>query len=321
MERTRSDTEHARSRKARAVDSIAQGGLGIVSSRQLQDTGLRPGEIRSLARQGVLERVHAGVYRTAGTAMSTRRHLIAACLGVDGLVAASHRSALWLWGLYHRDPPIEISVRTERHPEPRGVVIHRSRDLGPHHLTVLRGVTVTNASRTLVDVGCVIHPTTFVNALETALHRRLTTVPRLRAVIDEVAGRGRNGVGVLREVLDERALGDARPESVLEPLMARLCSHRFGIDVVYQHELVIGGRRIRPDFLIPDAKLVIEVDGLSVHGTREALDGDLERQNLLIAHGYQVLRYTITHLRDPGRVASQIHATAVRRRRELARTS
>jgi very-short-patch-repair endonuclease len=99
--------------------------------------------------------------------------------------------------------------------------------------------------------------------------------------------------------------------------LARLCARNNVANVQYQCELVLDGRRLRPDFLIPDAKLVIEVDGLAVHGTRDALDHDLERQNLLTAHGYQVLRYTSTHLRSPDRIAAQILRTAARRRAEL----
>src|SRR5688572_14891266 len=54
------------------------------------------------------------------------------------------------------------------------------------------------------------------------------------------------------------------------------------------------------------ARTAVEVDGLSAHGTREALDRDLARQNLLIRHGYLVLRYTRTHLRRPAKVAAEI---------------
>ncbi len=265
---------------------------------------------QTLVRQGILVPVHLGVYRTAGTVLSTRRSLVAACLATGGVVGASHRVALWLWQLSDTPPPIEIAVARARRPVHGEVVVHRSRDLVPAHVTVRRGVPVTKPARTLVDVGCLVSRPLFVTALERALHRRLVTVRSLRSMIEEVAGRGRNGVGVLREVLDQRALGDARPESMLEPLMARLCARNGVADVRYQVELVLDGRRIRPDFLIPDAKLVIEVDGLDVHGNRDALDHDLERQNLLASHGYQVLRYTSTHLRSPDRTASQILRTS-----------
>lgn len=253
--------------------------------------------------------------------MSIRRRLVAACLTTGGLVGASHRAALWLWQLTDDTPPIEVTVATTRHPRPADVVIHRSRDLTSAHLTVRRGVPVTKPARTLVDVGCVVPRSVLVTALERALHRRLVTVASLRAILEEVGGRGRNGAGVLRQTLDQRALGDARPESMLEPLMARLCARNNIAGVQYQAELVLDGRRIRPDFLLPSAKLVIEVDGLGVHGTRIALDHDLERQNLLASHGYQVLRYTSTHLRSPDRTASEILRTCAQRQAELGRAA
>jgi very-short-patch-repair endonuclease len=42
--------------------------------------------------------------------------------------------------------------------------------------------------------------------------------------------------------------------------------------------------------------IAIEVDGLEVHATREALDNDLRRQNQLVLAGWHLLRYTKAHL-------------------------
>jgi very-short-patch-repair endonuclease len=299
------------------LDRVARPQHGLVTSRQLRGEGLSTARQNTLVRQGVIIPVHRTVYRTAGTVLTTRHRLVAACLAAGGLVGASHRAGLWAWDLADGDPPIEVTVATVRRPVHGSIIVHRSQDLVQEHLTVRRGVSVTTPARTLVDVGCVVPPAVLATAVERALHRRLVTVAELRAMIDVVAGRGRNGVGVLRTLLDERALGDARPESLLEPLLARLCARNNVANVQYQCELVLDGRRLRPDFLIPDAKLVIEVDGLAVHGTRDALDHDLERQNLLTAYGYQVLRYTSTHLRSPDRIAAQILRTAARRRAEL----
>lgn len=300
------------------LDACATSHLGLVTSEQLATHGVSRHQQQTLVRNGVLEPIHLGVFRTAGTIMSIRRRLIAACLAADGLVAASHRAALWLWGLSPATPPVEVTIITTRSPLRDQVVVHRSRDLVAGHLTVRRSVPVTTPARTLVDVGCVVPNASLVNAVERALHHRLVTVAELRAMIDEVAGRGRNGVGVLRQLLDERALGDARPESMLEPLMARICKRDIGVEVLYQETLVVDGRILRPDFYVPSAKLVIEIDGLQVHGTRDALDDDLERQNLLVAHGFQVLRYTSTHLRQPDRTANEILRTIRRRRAALS---
>lgn len=99
--------------------------------------------------------------------------------------------------------------------------------------------------------------------------------------------------------------------------MARLCrDHGIG-QVQFQASLVLEGRTVRPDFLIEQAKLVVEVDGLDAHSSRAAFDHDLERQNLLIRHGYLVLRYTKTHLRRPARVANEIITVARQRRIDL----
>ena len=139
--------------------------------------------------------------------------------------------------------------------------------------------------------------------------QRLVSVRGLRVILAELGGRGRSGTGALRDHLDRRALGDRRPESVLEPLMARLLYGDLGIGTVeYQPTLSFEGVIVRPDFLVVDARVVVEVDGLDAHATRGALDSDLERQNLLIRHGLLVLRYTVTHLRRPAKVAAEIRA-------------
>jgi len=299
------------------IDRSARPRSGITTAQDLASAGVTRHQVELLVTRHLIEPVQPGVYRVAGTHMSTRRDLIAACWSIEALAVASHRAGLWLWDLCDEPPPVEISVRTEHNLGRSGVVIHRSRDLMEAHVTVRRGVPVTKPARTLVDVGCVVSREALGEAIERALLRRLVSVHGLRRMIDEVAARGRNGVGILRRALDARALGDARPESMLEPLMARLCAHGNVEGVLYQPTIRIDGRTLRPDFLIPSAMLVIEVDGLDAHGSRDAFDHDLERQNLLIAHGYQVLRYTKTPLRDPGKVSGQILRTAHARRAEL----
>ena len=46
------------------------------------------------------------------------------------------------------------------------------------------------------------------------------------------------------------------------------------------------------DFLDPARRLILEVDGYRTHGTWIAFQNDRTRQNVLVAHGYTVLRYT-----------------------------
>jgi very-short-patch-repair endonuclease len=75
-----------------------------------------------------------------------------------------------------------------------------------------------------------------------------------------------------------------------------------------QHELIArGGRRIRPDFYWPMLGKAVEVDGLDAHSSADALDDDLERQNLLLEMGIDLRRFSARRVRrDPEAVIGQI---------------
>jgi very-short-patch-repair endonuclease len=288
------------------IDSVARPQLGLVSRTQLLAAGIGRAQVEGMLTDGVLLRAHAGVYRTAGTPASYRRDLLAATLASNSPAVASHRGALALWDLLDGLQPVEITVRRTKRVRLRSAVVHRSSDLLDAHCTVRRCVPITKPARTLVDAGAVLPPALVAQCVERALTRKLVTVAGLQSVLDEVGRCGRNGTGVLRTYLDHRPLGGERPESVLEPLMARLWRDHGVGPIEYQATLELEGHTLRPDFLIRLARVVVEIDGLEVHSTREALDHDLERQNLLTRHGFLVLRYTRTHLRRPARVAREI---------------
>ncbi|MGV3759630.1 MAG: DUF559 domain-containing protein [Actinomycetota bacterium] len=304
----------------RANDRIhAAARHGIVSRPALLAAGVTAGEIDCRLANGSLRRIHAGVYATFGTPLSTEAKLRAALLAAGPEAAVSHRAALWFWGLIEVDPPLEITAPRWSHPVPDGVVIPPPNVLRPVDVIERQHLLVTNPLRSLLDAGAVLPPAVVGLCVERALTDELVTVKGLRVILADLGGRGRSGTAALRRHLDRRALGDKRPESAIEPLMARLLYRDLGIGpITFQPTLVLDGTTVRPDFLAELPKLVIEVDGLDAHRTREALDRDLARQNLLIRHGYLPLRYTITHLRRPSAVAAEIVAIARARIAELA---
>ncbi len=58
-------------------------------------------------------------------------------------------------------------------------------------------------------------------------------------------------------------------------------------------------RKFRIDFAFPTEKVAIEFDGYRYHGfSKKGFKQGLERQNILVAHGWRVLRYTLTDVRD-----------------------
>jgi very-short-patch-repair endonuclease len=168
-------------------------------------------------------------------------------------------------------------------------------------------VPVTNPLRTLVDLGAVVKWWTVEDALDRGLAQRLFSVAAVEWFRHEVARPGRRGCGVLRKVLDERALGTARPDGLLEPRMARLLKAHGLPPAAFQHVLPEVG--VRVDFAYPDRRIAIEVDGYEIHGTPRAMAADFERQNGLMSSGWAVLRFTWAQVvRQPTAVATAIRA-------------
>jgi len=289
-----------------ALSELAGRQHGLITRAQASALGVSDSSVLKRSKAGSLRALHPGVYVVGGAPHTWCQRMLGACLAAGGLAVASHRSAARLWDLLAEDDLVELSVQRPRAPRPRGVIWHRSRDLVPAHATVRSGVPVTNPMRTLVDLGAVVKPWVVEDALDRGLSRRLFPLSAVEWMLHDVARPGRRGCGVLRRVLDERALGSAQPDGVLEPRMARLIRDHGLPPAVFQHAIPDLGARV--DFAYPDQRLAIEVDGYEVHGTPRALAADLQRQNRLVLAGWTVLRFTWADVvRRPAAVASAIH--------------
>jgi very-short-patch-repair endonuclease len=280
----------------KGISARARTQYGLITREQL---GRSEDVIDRWVAGGRLERLHASVYRMAGAPASWEQEAMAAVLASGGV--ASHRTAARLWGMYDTDV-VEVTVPRRRRCEQ--VLTHRSTDLVPRHVTRRRGIPVTTPMRTLVDLGAVDR-WAVGDALERAVIARVCSVVAVERTLDEVARRGRRGAGVLRRVLDDRALGQARPDGLLEARFARVVREHGLPEPQFQHRI----GRYRADFAYPDLRIAVEVDGFEVHGTPAALRADLERQNHLVALGWTVLRFTWRDVvRRPAWVAAQVGA-------------
>lgn len=176
----------------------------MATTAQILAAGFTRNEIEALERRGALFRVHDDVYRTGATVMSTRRHLLAACLALGGVTAASDRAALWLWELTDGTPPIEVTTARRTRPIPMNTIVHIRTDLIPTHVSVRRGVPVTSPARTLTDAGAVVDCETLCRALDKALYLRLVTRHQLDGIVGVARGRRDAGVAALARALDRK---------------------------------------------------------------------------------------------------------------------
>ncbi|MCU1377781.1 MAG: hypothetical protein JWN29_764 [Acidimicrobiales bacterium] len=279
---------------------------GLFEWNQAVQLGFDDKSVGHRVATGRFIRVFPGVYRVAGAPTTREQRLLAPCLAAGPGSAISHRSAAHEWSLAEFADVVEIVTPRAQWPRLPGVIVHRSTDLRPDHVTVRHGLPITKPLRTLVDLGAVA-PWSVPDALERGLTIRLFGIAAADAVLDDLGCKGRTGVGVFRRVLDNRALGRGIPDGLLEPRMARLLRKRNIPMPVFQHSVT---KDIRVDFAYPARMIAIEVDGHEAHGTPEAMARDLERQNRLVLLGWTILRFTWRQVvKQPDLVARTVLVT------------
>jgi very-short-patch-repair endonuclease len=262
------------------IARLAQRDHGVLATPELLACGLTRQGIHRRARSGHLHALHRGVYAVGHLGLSKRGRWLAAVKACGPGAVLSHQSAAQLWELLPTCPgPIHVTVPAQRHPRPvRGISVHRSRTLSPRDTTRRYRIPVTTPVRTVLDL------------------RRVLPRDQWEGAVDRARGKGVD----VADVIDE-----APTRSALERKFLRLC-RRYRIPAP-RVNIQVGGFLV--DFLWPESRLIVEVDGYEFHSGRASFEGDRARDADLTAHGYRVLRFTyrqVTH--EPARVAARVDA-------------
>ena len=234
-------------------------------------------------------------------------------LSSQGIV--SHRSAAELWGLLLPAGYVEASVAHGHALRLRPpAVAHRIKDLRPDLSVEREGMRITDPARTIVDLGLVVPPSLVAAALRRGISKKLVSLAEARLIRERLGRQGRNGTGILGEVIEMTILRGEKSESELEERFLALRRDHGLTELSLQHEVWAVGRCIgRVDGAVPRVKLAVEVDGYEHHTDPEAFQRDRTRQNELVALGWTVLRFTWHDVVNrPEHVARQIRAAITR---------
>lgn len=296
----------ASSETSAVIDRLAQEQHGLVTSAQAVK-GLGPGRKNRWVASGRLVSVQPGVLRAAGAPQTWHQAVLAAQLATNGIV--SHRSAAELWGLIQPAGYVEVSVHPDRQPVLRPpAILHRIRDLHPELATDRAGLRITDPVRTVIDLGLVLPTWSVRDALSRGITAKLLDVTQTQWLREALGRQGRNGTGIIGELLDERLLTAGNEESLLERRFLDLARRHELPPMAVQHEIWHAGRFVaRVDAAYPPLLVAIEVDGFSAHSSPDAFQRDRTRQNRLVALGWIVLRFTWDDVvRRPAMVAKTI---------------
>jgi very-short-patch-repair endonuclease len=281
----------------------------------LLKAGLTAPQIDYRVRGRSLLLVQPDVYRMPGGRATYESAVLAACLATGGV--ASHRCAARLFGLrgFDRSKVVDIAVDGRRAPRLPGVVGHRLKGLERTRIGV---IPVAVPAEVLLGVAAVA-PRLAEGAVNDALVRHLVSLPALVRFLNRRAARGRDGIGLLRALIEEQIRAGGPTESWLEDRLVEFLRAQKCPDARRWYWVQLPGGRVRLDLAWPELKVNVEADGRLWHTSPSDRRRDAARDAQLEAAGWIVVRVTWLQLvENPAEVASRILAALGRAADALA---
>jgi hypothetical protein len=222
---------------------------------------------------------------------------MAATLAMGPEAVLSHRSAGQLWGMARRSGGAIEVTRPANARQRVPITVHRS-SLPGDERTMIEGIPVTTAPRTILDLASVVSKRQLERALNEVEVQGLTdalSIPDLLARYPR-----RRGSVLLRALLGDDTAIRGVTRSEFEERFAAFVDACGLPRPSFNADLAVRGRFFMVDCLWAGERLIVELDGRAVHGTRRAFEADRERDRLLVADGWRVMRVTWHQLCNEG---------------------
>ena len=253
---------------------------GAFTRGQLLAAGTAVGTLDAWLRRGRLVRLLPGVYARPPVEWLTR---VSAALLWLPVAVASHRTAAWLWQFADEPALVEVTVpRRCSRPSPVPWLRQHRRDLSAGVVERWGQLPIVVPEQTVLDCLAVLDRPAGVRLVDRVLSKHV----RVDALRERyLANLGRRGSPAAARIVPLAVPGAASyPERVLARALQLSGLSDFRVN-----------QRVRgyvADLLDARRRLILEVDGWAAHRHRRAFQGDRTRQNVLVAAGYTVLRYT-----------------------------
>jgi very-short-patch-repair endonuclease len=269
------------------VEELAAKQHAAVGTWQLHAVGLTKHEVLRLRRSGGwTERSDRVLVRT-GAPETPEQTLMVAVLDASPGAAVADSSAAWFWGAPgFRAEPVQV-LRHRGISRRRSVlaVVHEVVDLHPGHVKVLRGIPVASPARLACDLAG-SHPHRAERVLDWLWSARLLDGRTFHRTVEQLAGRGRPGSTLMRELDAARGPSYVPPSSALEKRFESivLWPMRRQVDTGSDEEWCG-----RVDYLDQQLPLIAEIQSERYHASLVDRAADAARRRRLEAAGFTIV--------------------------------
>jgi hypothetical protein len=277
----------------RAVEGYARRQHGVFHHRQALRIGATPGIIRRRLASGTWIRLADSlVYGLPSHPGTWHRQCTAATLSVPvGAVSGASGAALLKFDGF-RPGPIEVATHAAGTHQSPFATVRRSGTVG--RFTTVDGIRVVSRADCAIQLAGLVGGDRLEAIVGDQAHSHRRFLDDLRDRYVDIARSRLPGIGNLRAVLAAYGEGVVPPRNQLEQKLRLLLSTVPNLPEV-EFEATppwYEPGEARVDALVPDWRLIVEGDGRAWHTRVGDFERDRERDNLAIAHGYRVLRFT-----------------------------
>jgi predicted transcriptional regulator of viral defense system len=288
----------------RLIGEVAARQYGIITCAQLRANGLSREAIKYRLRLGRLLPLYRAVYAVGHDALTREARWLAGVLACGEGAVLSHQPATAHWHLWSGwAGKVHVTVPSKRRPA-RGIRLHKG-FLPPDEMTVHRGIPITTVPRTIFDMAATLRPRQVERLMNEAEVLRLWDPLSLHDLLDRYPRRP--GAPAVRAALIARSEGATFTRSDLEEMFIELLDEaglpRPETNVILQYS----GRTFEVDCLWRRERLIVELDAYGTHSTRASFEGDRERDQILAAARWRVVRVTDRQMKhSPAQVKARM---------------
>ncbi|NNF63001.1 MAG: hypothetical protein HKN07_01970 [Acidimicrobiia bacterium] len=286
-----------------ALSDIARRQHGVITLRQAMDLGVSRRFVQRRLESGEWRRISIGVFAVAGSPDTAhQRHVAAVLSRPDSFV--SGRSAAWMLdigGTQCQQLP-EITVPYSASARSSIAKVHRSFHHRAIRTTTVGGIPCAAPPETVFRMSEYVGSVRLARMVDELLLSDAASAEELGDIYLRHQGERMRGMAKLRPILLERLEGAFVPtESELEALADAVFGTESMPTMLRQQPMPWAPKAGRFDRMVPEWRLIIELDGRTWHARTAAFENDRERDNAALRNGYRTVRLTWQMLKErPG---------------------